>query len=411
MKFAMRTGLTAVVFTLLSLFVHSQAQVAIEGEKIYTSAGAPIENGIVVVKDGKITAIGKAEAIQVPDGYEVIKANVVTPGLIDAHCTIGLSGILNVPHDQDQLERSTPIQPELRALDAYNAHEELVQWVRGFGVTTIHTGHAPGELISGQTLVVKTVGNTVDDAKLMDVCAVAVTLAGSARKDGAKSPGTRGKMVAMLRAELIKAREYHRKSVAAANDDQQKTPDRDLRMETLAKVISGELPMMITAHKAQDISNALRLAKEFQFTLWLDGAAEAYLLIEAIKAAEVPVLVHPTMARPNGELENMSFETAAKLSAAGIPIALQAGYEAYVPKTRVVLFEAAMAAAHGLSFDQALRAITIDAAEILGIGDRVGSIEVGKDGDLALFDGDPFEYTSHCVGVVIDGQVVSRKKR
>jgi imidazolonepropionase-like amidohydrolase len=125
----------------------------------------------------------------------------------------------------------------------------------------------------------------------------------------------------------------------------------------------------------------------------------------------VPVIVHPTMTRAFGEHENLSFETASKLVKAGIPVAIQSGYEAYVPKTRVVLWEAAVAAANGLSFDQALRTITIDAAKILGIADRVGSLEVGKDGDVALYDGDPFEYTSHCVGTVIDGRVVSETVR
>jgi imidazolonepropionase-like amidohydrolase len=393
---------------------HAVAQVAIHGETIYTAAGAPIIDGMIVIHEGKISAIGKADAIKVPDGYEVLKAKIVTPGLIDAHCTVGLSGIFNVDHDQDQLEHSTPIQPELRALDAYNAHEELVSWVRNFGVTTIHTGHAPGELISGQTLIVKTAGNTVEAAKLVESSAVAATLSDVARKQGAKSPGTRGKMMSMLRSELIKAQEYQRQRTVADttdSDDGKDPPARDLRLETLAKVLSRELPMMITAQKAQDISNALRLAKEFEFTLWLDGAAESYLLVDEIKAANVPVIIHPTMVRPNGELENMSFETAAKLVQAGIPIAMQAGYEPYVPKTRVVLFEAAMAAANGLTFEQALDAITIGSAKILGIDQRVGSLEVGKDGDIALFDGDPFEYTTHCTGVVIDGKVVSRERR
>ena len=405
------TRFLACSWMMLFVLQQADAQVAIHGENVYTASGQPIENGMIVIRDGKIAAIGSADGIKVPDGYEVLKAKVVTPGLIDAHSTVGLSGILNVPHDQDQLEHSTPIQPELRALDAYNAHEELVDWIRSFGVTTIHTGHAPGELIAGQTLVVKTTGNTVEDAMLNETCAVAVTLSSAARKEGSKSPGTRGKMMSMLRAELIKAQEYLRQMRAAAADDEIDAPARDLRLESLAKVLSRELPMMITAQKAQDISNALRLAREFQFKLWLDGAAEAYVLTDEIKSANVPVLVHPTMARPNGELENMSFETAATLMKAGVPIALQAGYEAYVPKTRVVLFEAAMAAANGLSFEQALDAITIDAATILGIDKRVGSLEVGKDGDVALFDGDPFEYTTHCIGTVIDGNVVSRVKR
>lgn len=387
------------------------AQVAVRGKTVYTMAGAPIVDGIVVIRDGRISAIGTADTIRVPKGYKVLQANVVTPGLIDAHSTVGLSGIYNVPHDQDQLERSEPIQPELRALDAFNAQESLLDWVRSFGVTTVHTGHAPGELISGQTIIAKTSATTVERAVMNPSRAVATTLSSDAQKTGTSSPGTRGKMISMLRTQFIKAREYQKAWDAAELAKDKDPPPRDLRLEALAQVLSGKLPLMVTAQRAQDIAGALRLADEFHINVWLDGAAEAYLLIDELKAAGVPVIIHPTMARPSGDLENMSFETAAKLVKAGIPVAMQSGYEPYVPKTRVVLFEAAMAAANGLSREQALAAITREAAAILGIADRVGSLEVGKDGDVALFDGDPFEYTTHCVGTVIEGRIVSSEKR
>ncbi|HEX3724904.1 MAG TPA: amidohydrolase family protein [Pirellulales bacterium] len=390
-------------------------QVAVQGKKIHTMAGTTIEDGTVVIENGKITAIGRTGQIAVPAGFRTLAAEVVTPGLIDAHSTVGFSGIVNSPHDQDQLERSSPIQPELRAIDGYNAQEDLIEWIRGFGVTTVHAGHAPGELVSGQTLVAKTFGNTAAAAVIVEARAVAATLGPAAQKTGGKSPGTRGKSMAMLRAELIKAREYRDKLARAAADKEKaekgEMPPRDLRLESLVRVLAGELPLLVTANQAQDIVSALRLAKEFEFKLWLDGACEAFLVVDDIKAAGVPVFVHPTMTRAYGEHENLSFTTAQKLVAAGIPVALQSGYESYVPKTRVVLFEAAVAAAHGLSFDQALATITIDAAKILGIDKRVGSLEVGKDGDLALYDGDPFEYTSHCIGCVIEGRVVSEAAR
>ena len=182
-------------------------------------------------------------------------------------------------------------------------------------------------------------------------------------------------------------------------------------METLVQVLDGKLMLLITADRLQDIQSALRLAKEFNIKICLDSAAECYLAIDDIKAAGVPVILHPSMARAVEDKENLSFETASKLVAAGIPVALQSGYEAYVPKTRVVLFEAALTAANGLSLEQALATITINAARILGIADRVGSLEIGKDGDLALYDGDPLEYTTHCVGTVIGGKVVHDKPR
>lgn len=386
------------------------AQVAVKADKLYTMAGAPIENGVVVITDGKIAAVGAANLIDIPDDYRVLSAKIATPGLVDPHGTVGLTGILNSDrHDQDQLERSSPMQPELRAIDAYNAHEDLIAWVRSFGVTTVHTGHAPGELISGQTMVAKTWGNTVADAVLVETAMVAATLAQSAKKTGKKeSPGTRGKMMAVLRQQLVKAREYREKLERAEED---KKPARDLSLETLVRVLDREIPLLITVHRAQDIATALRLREEFGFKLVLDGACEAYLLTDEIKEAGVPVIVHPTMTRAFRETANLTMENAARLKKAGIPIAIQSGFEGYVPKVRVALFEAAIAAANGLTFEEALASITIDAAKIIGVADRVGSLEVGKDGDVALYDGDPFEYTSHCTGVVIDGRVVSETPR
>jgi len=386
----------------------AQAQVAVRGGIVHTMAGAPIRDGVVVVRDGKIAAVGPAASTRIPDGFRVLEAAVVTPGLVDAHTVIGLAGQYNVDHDQDQLDRGDPIQPELRAIDGFNVHERLVEWVRSLGVTTIHTGHGPGAVISGQTMVAKTWGHNADAAVVVPEAMLAVTLGDGTLDNKGKWPGTRGKAVAMLRAKLIEAQQYTRKLGAK---DESKRPGRDLRMEVLARVLDRKLPLLVTVHRHQDILAALRVAQEFKLRIVLDGGSDAPVVLDAIKAAGVPVIVHATMMRAgapgNSETENVSFATAAKLRAAGIPIAFQSGYESYVPKTRVVLFEAGIATAHGLSFDDALAAITIEAARILGVADRVGSLERGKDGDLALYDGNPFEYTSHCTGVVINGQVAS----
>ncbi len=382
------------------------AQVAVRAETIYTMSGEPIKNGVILVRDGKIERVGSAADITIPSQYRTLTAKVVTPGLIDAHTVVGLAGYLNQPHDQDQLETSSAIQPELRAIDSYNSREKLVEYLRSFGVTTIHTGHAPGALVSGQTMICKTVEVGGDASVLVPEAMVAVTLGNAGLAAAGRSPGTRSKSIALLRAELIKAQEYQTKMESSPAD---KKPERNLRSDTLARVIKREIPLLVTANRATDILAALRLAKEFNIRIILDGAADAYLLIDQLKAAGVPVVVHATMARAGGETENLTVENASKLNRAGIPVALQSGYEGYVPKTRVVLFEAAVAAANGLSFEQALSTVTIGAAKILGIANRVGSIEAGKDGDLVLFDGDPFEYASHVIGVLINGQIVSQE--
>jgi imidazolonepropionase-like amidohydrolase len=380
---------------------------AVRGEIVHTMAGPALQDGVVLVQGGRITAVGPAAEVTLPAGIEVLRATVVTPGLVDAHATVGFAGYLNQDTDRDELDRSAPIQPELRAVDGYNARERLIEWVRGFGVTTVHTGHGPGALVSGQTLVAKTRGDTVADAVIVPRAMLACTLGEGAQSgEEGKAPGTRSKALAMLRADLVKAQAYAGKR---ADDDEAERPERDLHLEALADALAGELPLLITVHRHQDILSALRLAEEFGLRIVLDGAAEGPEVADQIAAAGVPVIVHPPMMRGWGELENASMTTAARLRDAGLEIALQSGYEDYVPRTRVLLYEAAIAAAHGLGPESALAAVTIDAARLIGVADRVGSLEVGKDGDLALYDGDPFEYTSHCIGVVVEGEVVSRE--
>jgi imidazolonepropionase-like amidohydrolase len=438
--------LAAAIAALLVISTTSRAQpttapagfLVVRGETVYTMAGEPIKDGIVIVRGEKIERVGGAADIQAPAGAQVLRAKVVTPGLIDAHTVIGLQGFRNEAREQDQLEKSAPVQPELRAADAFNGRERLLEYVRGFGVTTIHTGPQPGALVPGQTMIIKTRGPTVDDGLLSASAMLSITLGQEAiPEEKGKAPGTRAKQIAMLRAELIKAQEYDRKRTRATtrpatapsgasapataaktttspttqpSADAGEPPARDLRTEVFVRALHKELPVLVTAHRAQDILSALKLAKEFDLRLVLDGASEAYLMIEPIKAAGVPVVLHPTMYRSHGEAENLSFETAGKLRAAGIPVALQSGFEDYVPKTRIVLFEAALAVSNGLTFEQALATITSDAAKILGVDARVGSLEAGKDADLALYDGDPFEYTTHCTATVIDGRVVSIEK-
>jgi imidazolonepropionase-like amidohydrolase len=411
----------------------AEAQLAVRGETVHTVGKGSIAHGVVLIgTDGKITAVGPADAVAIPPGVRVLTAKVVTPGLIDAHSTVGMSGVLNQPHDQDQVETSTPIQPELRAIDAYNARDPLIAYLREFGITTVHTGHGPLALVSGDTLIAKTRGDEAEAAVIVPHAMIAARLGEGVKAAEGKSPGTRSKAIALLRAELLKAREYLDKknratgAAPATGDagakpakpkpgekkaDAPSPPDTNLRSEALLGVLEGKVPLLVTVHRANDIVAALRLIDEFKLRAVLDGVSEAPLVLDRIRASGLPVIVHPTMMRHGGETENASFETAAKLREAGIAVALQSGYEGYVPKTRVVLFEAAVAAANGLGFDGALRTVTLDAAKILGIDGRVGSLEVGKDGDVALYDGDPFETTSHCTGVVIEGQVVSEGSR
>jgi imidazolonepropionase-like amidohydrolase len=401
-----------------------QATAVVRAGTIYTGPGQVIADGVIVIDAaGKIAAVGPASSVTYPAGAVVHECAVAIPGLVDVRSTVGLTGMYNVDHDQDVLEPGAPVQPELRALDAYNPREPLVGYLRSLGVTTAHVGHAPGKLVTGQTAIVKLRGETIEEALVRADAAVTATLGPSAEEGGGKSPGTRGKQISMLRDELFKAQRYLEKVKKAAEKpavdaeatgdetgekkDAERVPEppaRDLKAEALAAVLSGEKPLIVTANRAQDIAGALRLGKEFGITVWLDMAAESYLMMDEIKAAGAPVLLHPTMTRHWGETSNASYGTALTLAEGGVRFAIQSGYEGYVPKVRVVLFEAGVAAGYGgLGFERALRAVTIDAATILGIDARVGSIEPGKDADIAMYDGDPFETVTKCLGTLIDG--------
>lgn len=375
-----------------------EAQIAVRADTIYTVTGGTIANGVILIRDGKIESVGAG--LTIPGGYTVYVARVVTPGLIDARSVVGFSGAYNVPSDQDQLEKSSPIQPELRAIDAYNPEDKLVDYVKRNGITTLHTGHGVGALFSGQTMVVKTRAGLTDEVTVKPLAMIAMTI-GPAVSANYPSPGTRSKQVAMLRTELLKAQTTMRAGIK----DTAKAATSDLKQIMLQQLLRREVKALIEANTAVDIMSAIRLAREFNLSLVIEGAAEAYRLIEQIRQSGAEIIVHATMARAGGDMLNMTMENAAILTHAGIPVSIESGYEGYVPKTRVVLFEAAAAIRNGLSNQDALKAITINPARLLGLDRQIGSIEKGKDADLVLFNGDPFEYTTKPCIVIIDGKV------
>ncbi len=401
-------------------------QLAISAATLHTvSSSGTIQDGIVLIANGKITQIGPAADITVPDGYERLTTDTVTPGFIDAHSVVGLAGWYNVLADQDQDETTAPNQAELRAIDGFNPSEPLLSYLLRHGVTVIQAGPGRSNPIGGQAGIFKTHGSTVETMTLRFPSAMIFTLGEVPKKtygERKQTPMTRMGTSALIRQALLDAQSYAKQwqdytssvdegsTDDASKDKDHKAPDRDLKKEALATVVQGELPALFTVHREDDILTALRIAKEFNLTLLLDAATEGYLIVPEIQQAGVAVIVHPSMQRISSlETSNTSLENAAILADAGIRIALQSGFESYVPKTRIVLFEAAIAMVNGLGFERALRAITLDAAQILGIDARVGSLEAGKDADLVLFDGDPFEYTSHIQTVILNGQVVYQR--
>jgi imidazolonepropionase-like amidohydrolase len=335
-----------------------------------------------------------------------LTAAVVTPGLIDAHTVVGLSGKLNVMADQDQDELSDPNQADLRVLDAFNPAEPLLQFLCEQGVTVVHAMPGRANVIAGQAGIFRTHGRTVEEMTLRFPSAVLVNLGEVPKRSyTGKQPQTRMATANLVRSALAAAQNYQTKMAAS---DADKRPARNLKHEALQLALERKIHVAFSAHRADDLGTALRLAKEFNLPAQLHLATESYLIADTITAAKVPVIVHPTMQRAGSTLETFHsyLGTAGVLADRKVPLAIGTAFEGYVPKTRVLRQEAAMAMVYGLGFDRALSAITLDAARILGIDERHGSIEPGKAADLVLYDADPFEHATHVTYTIMDGRVV-----
>jgi imidazolonepropionase-like amidohydrolase len=381
--------------------------ILLKADAVHTVSGEVIEDGAVLVVDGRIEAVGPAAEVTAPAGAKVFEDKVLVPGMIDTWTTAGLTGPMNHDEDQDHAESRAPVQPELRALDAYHPHDALVAWIRGFGVTTINTGPSPGQPVSGRTLL----RSTAPGAAPLEPDAFVLFTLGERPKGRFGGDGASSRMgsAALVRQALSDARDYQARRKLRGADQ----APRDLGMDALVDLLEGRRRALVHAHRAHDLQTALRIADEFGIDIVLAGAAEGWLIADELAAAGVPVLVGPVMARSwrAGEQRNSNFENAARLADAGVPVAFMGGYEGYVPKVRVVLWEAAIAGANGLGPERTLRALTLGAAEILGVDDRTGSIDVGKAADLVLYDGDPLEYATHACVVLAGGEVVSQTCR
>jgi imidazolonepropionase-like amidohydrolase len=385
----------------LWLTVALAQDLAIRGATVHPVAGPPIEAGVVLIEDGKIAAVGPE--LSIPEGTRVIEGAVVTPGLVDGLTVAGLSGVQNQGQDQDHREQYDAVLPELRALDAYNPRDALVHYLRDFGVTTVQAGPSPGAPVGGRTLVASTHAGSADEAALLADGAVLFSL-GEAAKQGPEGRGRMG-AAATIRQALTEARDYRERRKLRGADK----ATQDLGLDALVEVLDGTRRAVFHAHRADDIQTALRIGTEFGFTPQIAGGSDAWLLTEELAAAEVPVLLGPVMARSwyEGERRHANFEAAKILTDGGVDVGFLGGYEAYVPKVRVVGFEASIAAGNGLGMTRALEAVTLTNARLLGVEDAIGSLEVGKRADIVVWDGDPFETTSHACFVVVAGEVAS----
>jgi imidazolonepropionase-like amidohydrolase len=395
--------------------------VALVAEHLYTmDAGPQGGPGMVLLRDGKIDDVRRGANMQPPAGFQVIHGAYVTPGLVDADTTVGVAGAYNIPADRDQDEATDPNTADVNVRDSLNPEDRLYEYVNTYGVTTMQVTPGPVNPIAGRAGIFKTAGpqspfRTVDQLIVRLNSGMVFNLGESPKQTygtNHKAPVTRMKTAEMIRDALLQAREYQDKWDKWKKDgsDPSKQPTIEPKSVALADVVTGKTAAIFNAYRADDIDTAIRIGTEFHLKYMLSSATEGYLIRDKIKQAQVPCLVGAVM-QPVESMEtaNATYENAALLQQAGIPIAIMTGYVAYVPKSRVLLFEAAVAAANGLGMEGALRAITISPAKILGIDDRVGSLSKGKDADVVVFDGDPFEYTSHVEQVIVQGAVTYRK--
>lgn len=366
---------------------------------------ATLKNALIHVKDGIIESVQELGAAAPPTDLPLLSASSVTPGLIDAFSTIPLSGEFNIPADQEVDEKSDPNEADLRVLDAFNPNEPLLGFLLAQGVTTLHACPGHVNVIAGMSGIFRTVGKTADDMVVRFPQALVVNLGETPKSAYAdRRPTTRMGTAALIRSAFAAASNYRQKIKAAKSPEEIET---NFKNQAILQALEQKIATVIVAQRADDLNTAIRLAKDYNLRAQLGLASDAYLMADRIAETKYPVLMHPTMQRAAGSMETLNsfLGNAAVLANKSVPVAITSAFEGYVPKTRVVRYEAAVAMIHGLGFERALASITIDAAKILQIEDRYGSIEPGKVADLVLYDGHPFENTTHVTQVISAGQL------
>lgn len=373
--------------------------------------GPVIECGFVHVEGDKITAVGPMSAL--PGGIDgpVVDAagRHVYPGLVDAHCHLGLFGNAVGFESDDGNESTDPCTPHLRAIDAVNALDRCFEDARAGGVTCVLTGPGSANPIAGQFAALKTDGRWVDQMIVSAPVSMKFALGENPKtvyNDRKETPVTRMATAAIIRENLAKALEYMDKQNKADEDPDTDMPDFDAKLEALVPVLKGELPVHCHAHRADDIATAVRIAKEFGLHLVVVHGTEAYLISDLLAQEDIPVITGPCLTdRCKPELAGQRQENPVLLSRAGVKVAICTDH----PETPIQYLPvcAAMAVRAGMDEEEALAAITINPAVIAGIADRVGSLTPGKDADIVLSTGHPLDWKSKVEQVYIGGvQVV-----
>ncbi|RCX12744.1 imidazolonepropionase-like amidohydrolase [Anaerobacterium chartisolvens] len=392
----------------------------VKNGKILTMAGISYDNGYILADEAKIIEIGddisKAErAVSGRGDVTVIDAEAcyVLPGFIDAHCHVGMWEDSVGFEGDDGNESTDPVTPQLRAIDAvYHADRAFVEAREG-GVTTVVTGPGSSNVIGGQFAALKTYGRRIEDMIIKAPVAMKVAFGENPKtvyNEKRQMPITRMATAALLRENLMKAAEYKELlEKHYADEENNDKPEFDIKLDALVKVLRREIPVKAHAHRADDILTAVRIAREFGIDLTIEHCTEGYLIKDILLEEGVRAIVGPLITdRSKIELKNQSIKAPGILSRAGIKLAIMTDHPC-IPIQYLCLC-AAIAAREGMDETEALKAITINAAQITGIDDRVGSLEKGKDADMVIFKGHPFELKSRVYATIINGNIVYRRR-
>lgn len=383
----------------------------IKNGTVHTLDTPVIPNGFVAVRDGKIAMVGPME--ECPETWEGeiydAQGGHICPGFVDAHCHLGVFGDAIGFEGDDGNEVTDPCTPHLRAIDAVNAQDRCFKEARLGGVTTVLTGPGSANPISGQFAALKTSGRWVDEMILKAPVAMKLALGENPKSvynERHETPITRMATAALIRENLFKAKEYAEKLDRAAEDEDEEKPDYDAKLEALLPVIRGELPVHIHAHRADDIATGIRISKEFGLKYVIVHGTEGYLISDLLAQEGAAVITGPSLGdRCKPELANMTMENPALLTMAGVKIAICTDH----PETPIQHLPmcAGLAIKGGMIPETALAAITRWPAEIAGLGDRLGTLTVGKDADIVVTSGYPLNWLSRVRLVLIDGKPVT----
>ena len=400
--------------------------IAIVNGKVLTVTQGTFEKGTVLVEGGRIVAVG--EHVEIPADAEVYDAEgkYVTPGFIDAHCHTSLFADGVGWGQADGNEMTDPITPQMRALDALHPEDMAFEDLYKAGVTTINTGPGSGNLIGGQWICVKTAPKaSVEEMILLEPSGMKMALGENPKRvygEQKRTPSTRMGNAAVMREAFVEAQNYLKKweryeeekaefDKSEKDDKDRKAPiapDRNLKLEALGRVLKRELKARIHAHRADDILTGIRISEEFGLDFAIEHATEGYKIADILAKKNVPVIVGPVMMdRPKYEMRGLDPRNPGVLANSGVKVAIQTDEASGV---KYLAINAALAVREGMKEEDALKAITINAAEIIGVEERVGSLEAGKDADVVVFSGHPFDYKTKPELVLIDGEVVFRKE-